>query len=275
MVRMLDRVKNEYSRDKADLSTTQLIDAPRIVQLKDRYADKLPSNPRDTVLAVEGTILHGILEELAKDDPTLIAERRFYKVVRGKLIGGKVDLLEPMGDGYRLVDYKRTGTWPGVRDSWMLQANVNKWLVEQSTDMKVYELAICAMYSGWKEKDLLSRPSGTYPEEPIMMLPVEMWPEKAIRSVIEDRVESHLEATRLDDHELPFCTEKERWVGEARYAVIKEGNTRASRVFDTELEAINYRGGEEEFRIEERFSATRCNYCELQPVCNQYQTLDS
>jgi hypothetical protein len=54
------------------------------------------------------------------------------------------------------------------------------------------------------------------------------------------RVVLHTQCKDAPFEELPVCTEKEMWEKPSRFAVIKEGKDRATRVFDTGVEAEKY-----------------------------------
>jgi len=76
------------------------------------------------------------------------------------------------------------------------------------------------------------------------------------------------------------CTDEERWQREDKYAVRKESNVRALRVFDNKKEAEKFlkesktTKDSKEYVIDERKGEPiRCtgNYCKVNEWCNQYQ----
>ena len=60
-----------YTKGKAHLSVTELINSPRIVQLKNTYYDQLEEDVADKVWAIFGTAIHAVLE-LGKDENHVI-----------------------------------------------------------------------------------------------------------------------------------------------------------------------------------------------------------
>jgi hypothetical protein len=67
------------------------------------------------------------------------------------------------------------------------------------------------------------------------------------------------------------CTPEERWEGPTRFAVMKQGQKRAVRVFDTREEAEG-NVTKEGLYVEERTgSSIRCeSYCRVSSFCPQY-----
>ena len=52
----------QYSKGKANMSVTELLNSPRIVQLKRKHWDDLTEDAADMVWSIFGTAIHGVLE---------------------------------------------------------------------------------------------------------------------------------------------------------------------------------------------------------------------
>jgi len=64
-----------YSKGRANMSATELLNSPRIVQLRKLHEDKLESDVSEMVWSIFGTAIHGVLEH-GKDDTRLSAPGR-------------------------------------------------------------------------------------------------------------------------------------------------------------------------------------------------------
>ena len=51
-----------YSKGRAHLSATEIINAPRIVQLRKKHDQELETDVSDMVWSIFGTAIHGVLE---------------------------------------------------------------------------------------------------------------------------------------------------------------------------------------------------------------------
>jgi hypothetical protein len=73
---------DKYSRGKADISVTTLIDSPRVRLMRDKYNDQLETDASDMIWALFGTAVHHVLE--SADDPShVMMEERLYAEVAG------------------------------------------------------------------------------------------------------------------------------------------------------------------------------------------------
>jgi hypothetical protein len=107
---------DKYSRGKADISVTTLIDSPRVRLMRDKYNDQLETDASDMIWALFGTAVHHVLE--SADDPShVIMEERLYAEVAGWILSGALDHQEVLPDGtIQITDYKVTSAWVG--DPW-------------------------------------------------------------------------------------------------------------------------------------------------------------
>jgi hypothetical protein len=87
----------QYTKGKSNLSMTELLNSPRIVQLKRKHWDDLTEDAADMVWSLFGTALHNILEH-GKDDHHIVEERVFAEI-DGMTISGAIDLQEVEEDG--------------------------------------------------------------------------------------------------------------------------------------------------------------------------------
>ena len=108
-------INDKYSKGKADISVTSLIDSPKIRLMKDKYDDQIEVDAVDMVWALFGTAVHSVLEK-SKQSDDIITEERLYKEVDGWVLSGAIDRQEFISndDGSRtvnIIDYKVTSVW--------------------------------------------------------------------------------------------------------------------------------------------------------------------
>ena len=76
----LDFARNDkYSKGKADISVTTLIDSPRVNQMRKHYASDRQADVTDMVWPLFGTAVHHILES-SKEKDVLLEERLFVDI---------------------------------------------------------------------------------------------------------------------------------------------------------------------------------------------------
>lgn len=263
-----------YTKGKAHLSATEIINSPRIVQLKKIHWDNLEEDVADKVWAIFGTAIHAVLE-LGKDDHHII-EQRLHANVDGWDISGAIDLQRVEDDGIIVADYKTTGAWAVMNEKsdWEQQLNIYAWLVEKVKKVPVKKVEIIAIIRDWSRRDAQVKEG--YPEAPIKVIDVPLWTFEQRENFIKERIQLHsnaLFAAETSD-DLPECSPSEMWEKPAFWAVRKIGNKRATAVFDTEDKALAKieelgKGYEIEFRPGER---TRCaNFCQVRDFCGQWK----
>jgi hypothetical protein len=97
-----------------------------------------------------------------------------------------------------------------------------------------------------------------------------------MRSWIANRLKLHLDAQHFGV--LPDCTPKERWVRDTKWAVYKKGNKRASRLLDSEEEAVGWIAEKEDAEnykvVFREGESVRCaRYCSAAPWCEQWKRI--
>jgi len=264
-----------YSKGKANLSATQLLNSPKIVALTKKFEDELEQDVSDMVWSIFGTAIHGVLEH-GKDDNHIV-EERLHAEVGGWNISGAVDLQIVTGENVISIrDYKTTSAWAVMNEKieWEQQLNIYAWLVERNKRVVVDSLGIVAIIRDWSRRDAAKNED--YPQAPVKELPIKLWPYKEREEFIESRLVAHAEAEfALDaDEDLPDCTPAEMWEKPSIWAVRKVGNVRAKSLHNTEEEAnaaleAAGKGFEIEYRPGER---TRCaSFCPVSNWCQQWR----
>jgi len=280
-------INDKYSKGKADISVTTLIDSPKIRLMKEKHDHQIEVDAVDMVWALFGTAVHSVLEN-SKQSEDSITEERLYSTVSGWVLSGAVDRQEIKDDKITIVDYKVTSVWSVIygKPEWENQLNCYAYLVNDKhafNKSKVTNLKICAILRDWNRRDAERKED--YPKAPIVFVDIPLWDHEKASKYIIDRMALHQEAQILADvhGDLGLCSSEEMWKKNDTWAVKKKGQKRALRVLDSEEEAIKYiewhnetdKAYAKKTHLEIEFRGgeyTRCgNYCSVADFCNQYK----
>jgi len=263
---------NWYDGENANhfVSATELIKPIKIIVLEKRHRNEIVEEASDLVWSLLGSAMHKVLEK-SETGNTLNEERLFAKV-NGKIISGGVDLYEDE----IISDFKFTSVYSYIYRSrmkeWQQQLNIYSYLY-QKAGFPVEKLQIIAIFRDWSR--IKRKFEKKYPKQ-IEIIPLKMWPLAEVEQFISDRLHQIDLALKASDNQIPCCNASERWQDPTKYAVMKKGNKRALRVFDTTDQAklfISFHKDKKKLSIETRESVPkRCmDYCRVNKFCNFYQ----
>ena len=123
-----------------------------------------------------------------------------------------------------------------------------------------------------KSKYTYAKSGERYPRQ-VEEIDIPLWSMEDTEDFIRYRFNMIEEALDLPDDMIDPCTPEERWEDESKYAVIKIGASRASKVFSDLSEAEEYKNtlkDKSSFIIEHRSGVARkCSeYCPVSCFCN-------
>ncbi len=278
---IINAVHNDsYSKGKATISATGLLQPPRIRLLAQENYEKLTIDVSDEIWKLLGQSVHTILERANENNEDVITEQRMFTVVNDWTVSGQTDSIDVKSN--TLKDYKVTSVWSIVsalkegKVEWEQQLNIYAYLYKQTTGKTIDQLNIIAIARDWNKNQYL-RSGGDYPPSPVTVLDIDLWSDEEQEDFIKQRVSIHQEAEvdYLINDNLPFCTDEERWRRKDTYRVEKKGRKTAVRVLDTQEEADKYMEGHKDSKllkvVEAKGECVRCaNYCDVAEFCNQY-----
>lgn len=263
----------QYTKGDSQISATEILNSPRIVQLKRKHWEDLEEDASDMVWSLFGSAVHNILQH-GKDDHHIVEERIFTEF-DGWKISGAIDLQEVYDDGIILSDYKVTGAWAvmNAKSDWVFQLNTYAWLVERVKKQKVKAIQIVAIVRDWSRRDAQTKEG--YPKSPVTIIDIPLWSFEEREQYVSRRLKLHNDAffaIHAGD-EMPECTAEDMWEKQTYYAVMKEGGKRAKSVHETR-EAAEKALPDKGYSIEVRPGGrTRCeSFCQVSGFCTQYQT---
>jgi len=262
----------KYSKGDADISTTQLIDAPIQKILRERHVDEIMVDVSSQVWSFYGSMGHAVIGLMDSED-LIFKERRFTTSVAGWAISGQPDYYYRDAKGERVLsDFKFTRMYSfkdGVKSEYVKQLNVYRYLLEQNG----YPVDRLESIAFFRDAD--------YVTDEIQAFPVKMYKLYKIKEYMEKRVAIHrLYADNLIE-QVPECTPRERWQGHDRYCAMKKGNTcqtgrdymdkKEAKLF---LEDLKTRYPDDIYTLKtKKLKNKRCeNYCSVSKFCWWWNT---
>lgn len=262
-----------YTKGGANVSATELLTSPRIVQLRRKHSAELEQDASEMVWSLFGSALHNVLEH-GKDDRHVV-EERLHTTLDGWSISGAIDLQTIENGTIKVSDYKTTGAWAVMNEKadWTSQLNIYAWLVQKAKGMPVSSLEIVAIIRDWAKREADKKED--YPQAPIVTIPITLWSMEDSEDFIRNRINQHADALMSSEtgSVLPECSPEDTWERPSAWAVKKIKGVRAKSVHYLEEDAnkaLEVAGKEYaiEFRPGER---VRCqNYCAVSQFCEQW-----
>lgn len=258
---------DDYNKGDAHYSVTELIKPPRIAALEKKYWDQLEEDASDRLWLLMGKAGHEVLRRSSEGG---IVEERCIVEIDDYKVSGQLDYAVVEQS---IIDYKFVSLWAikdGIKPEWEQQLNLYKYMAEQY-GVNVKELKIIAILRDWNINEAKRNPE--LPQAQVVVLPARIWTKEAVEIWLRRRIALHENAR---SGVLPNCTPEEMWERPERFAVMKKGNKKASRVLDSKLDAGQWMASQpspSQFEIEVRpAERPRCeNYCSVSQFCEQFK----
>ena len=243
----------------SDYTTTGLLRPPRIAALLKQHGEHLTEDVSDRIFSLFGQIVHSIIERAATDE---LVEKRLFMEIDGKTISGQIDLYQ----NSILWDWKTTTIYAGkdgAKEEWIQQGNINRLLCHEN-DIEVRGIQYVALYRDWSL--LKAQREHDYPKKQVEVFNLPVWPYEKARQFVEERIRLHEEARER----LPLCSASERWERPTKWALMKKGQKRAIKLYDTEDEATAAISDPRQYVEFRQGEPVRClNYCPVTAYCSQ------
>ena len=283
----LTYLRRDYLSLSNDYSVTELIDCPRVVQLRKRHKQELYELPvtdeeiRSNLKSFVGTAIHDAVSkalfEFVRRYPNSgwMAERKIWDKVAGRKIVGKFDsYLNGL-----LMDLKTTSVWKFIYKQFKEyeeQLNIYAYLLREDK-INVTVLQIIMWFTDYDANK--SYQHADYPKdfiEPVIIS--NLWQPSVAEERIVHLVEKHKSNEEKPDDGLDECTLEDMWAKEHVYAIMAPGNKRAVRLLESEAEARDYiskskNKEKDNWKITCRpGERTRCDkFCKVNRWCSQYK----
>lgn len=265
---IVNAVRNDgYTKGDSDISVTELLSPPRQAALKRQHQSEITEDVSDRIWSLLGQSIHTILE---RANETGIAERRLSIEIEGWRVSGGMDLVcaeRTLSDYKVSTAYKFKGGIAPPEFEQQLNAYA---AILRANGETIEKLQIVGILRDWSKMESSRDPD--YPQSQVVIIPVRMWEANEALSFLRSRVILHKQA-RIS---LPLCTSEERWAKPDTFAVIKQGAKRASRVYESEEDAIAHAKQDSSLYVQKRPGQNiRCQfYCAASKHCSQWEVLE-
>lgn len=274
---------HEYKPNR--YSVTELLGGTCEAILKRRHQGEAEEDVADRVWAILGSAVHKVLQEAKASDTQTqekwVSVRLPWKEVCEFELSGIYDLFdEAIGT---VTDYKSCSVWKtqvGDFEDWRLQTLMYCWILRQLGFNARRGEVVAIMRDHNKRKATYD---SDYPQHPVLKLDWEF--DTTDFKKIEEHIKQWFlevkEQISKDDYELIECKPDNRWHKPDKWAVIRDGKSSASRVFESEDEAndlcakymlkkkvpyhVEHRQGED----------TKCiGYCSVSQFCPHWNKIN-
>jgi hypothetical protein len=180
---------------------------------------------------VEGTSIIELAKAI-KNDKDIIEKRFQYRTKSGKLITGGIDHYSV--EEKCITDYKLTSIWTWIYrnregshiEKYTEQLNIYRLFME-AAGYEVNKLQINLIFRDYSKTEA-SR-ERNYPN-PVEVLEIPLLGLDFVEQLVENKIAEIEKYANTFDDGIPVCTPSERWQGHDTYAVMKQGNIKASKV---------------------------------------------
>jgi len=267
---------DEYDYDENAISATTLMKPARAYALGKKHKDELEMDLSDLIASRYGTAIHDSVEKI-----NLLGckqEERLKKAVMNRILTGKFDILKQIDHRWELIDVKSTSVWTfiyGSRDEdYIKQLSIYRWLAVQNQYDVMQKAKIWLIFTDWSQSKAKQE---SYPDTRIVIKEVDLWSDEKTLKYLGERITLFNNVERMEEKDMPDCTDKELWAKEDTWAIMKEGRKSAVKVCKSETEADEVmRALDEKHKTVHRpGKVARCKYCNVRKFCSQYKKLVS
>jgi hypothetical protein len=243
------------------LRVTEFVAPPLIKQLSLKHWDEMVEDASERLWALYGSAIHYAIGRFDMDNA--FKEERLAITVGDITITGQFDFFKDGG----VEDYKMTSVWSyifGDKPEWTAQGNMYAELLREIGFEVTKPTKFNLILRDWRRSEALQ--GGDYPQIPFQTIEAPLWTRDECHNYIGERLVAHLNPAKE-------CSDKEKWARPTTWAVMKEGNKKATKVFGKYEDAYVFISGlEKDVRkysiIERKGSFTRCEgYCPVRQFC--------
>ncbi len=269
----VDAVTREYEYKDKQYSVTTILKDIREILLTRRHHNEIEQDVADMIWLILGTATHSVLENSKEADAEFKEEHFVEEVQNGYKLSGQADLYNI--ETKTVTDYKTCSVWKVIYNDWedyRKQLLMYAWAFKKmgfEVD-KGEIIAIIKDHSKTKAKV-----DSNYPQYPVHKKVFEFSENdyEEIEEFIKNKFSEIEQFENTPDNELPLCSEESRWNDGDKYAVKKEGNKRALRVYDTLEDAEAHLKQDESLELEIRKGEDKkcLEYCSCCEFCNYWK----
>jgi hypothetical protein len=279
----------QYNKKTFCSATTLLKPAYMWALQKKLYADgiELEEDASDSIWRVMGSACHEIIEKvnsppgifgkifnfITRQKYRYIVEKKIEFDIDNDIISGRCDVYDKTDKA--IWDLKITSVWKGVFkefDEYEEQLNIYAYGLRRM-GLEISSINVLLLYRDWSKTKIND---GNYPQKNFDIFELKLWGNTDCVNFIEEKIKQKKFMMKNLDL-ISCCKFKERWQDKKPFAIKKEGQKKAVKLFENKADALTYmneltNGAGEKYNIEERLQDKRCrNYCIVNEHCKYYK----
>lgn len=213
----INQLKSIYGELSLSISATSLIRPIQEVVLLDRHYQEVEKEANEMFDALVGTAIHESLQKMPERGGEM-RELRVGTVIKEVLVTGQFDYIR---DG-KIGDYKTTKVGSYIfgdkEFEYVAQLSIDRYLLKEDPRFRL-EISdigeITLMFMDWRDREFTTKKYGFldapgYPNK-TMKIDFKLWTYEETERFLLRKVTDYKIASLLDNHELPACSDKERW----------------------------------------------------------------
>lgn len=275
---IVNAVIREHAYKPKQYSVTALIKGTCQTILERRHSEEIEQDASEMIWLLFGTAVHSVLEQAQETANQLKENKLVIEMPNGYKLSGIFDLYDDATG--TVTDYKTASVNKVLFNDWedyRKQTLIYCWMLRK-IGFNAHRGEIVALLKDHSKTKALQ--GGDYPQHPVYRISWDFTEQEfeAIQQFIYDRFEEIERLEKVVDAELPECGLSERWHTEDKWAIMKKGNKKATKLFVTEGDAQAYMDNmmfdPKVYRIEKREGMdNRCdNYCNVSRWCPYYRS---
>lgn len=279
----VDAVTSKHEYKPHRYSVTEILGGTCEAILKRRHHGEGEEDVADRIWAVWGTAAHKVLEEAQATDTQLQEQWFRVELDGGYELSGIFDLYDDSTG--TVTDWKTTSCWTvifGDFEKWRRQTLAYCWMLRKH-GFDAHRGEVVALLRDHSQRK--AKTDKDYPPHPVYRIGWDFTKEDF------DQIESDIYAwfaevmheETVEDSYLNPCSPKQRWHKDDKYAVMRRGQKRAVKLFDSKDNALEYldwladqasNKGKPLYIEERKGEDTKCeSYCSVSEFCPYYQSL--
>lgn len=255
-------------------SVTQVLRGVTETVLGRRHDDEIVVDVADNTWAIFGSAVHAIFEQSEETDSQLKEEYVWLDMPNGYRLTGIFDLYDA-STGI-ITDWKTASVWRVMMHDWegYRRQLLAYGVILRSMGFEVRGGQIVALLKDHSKSKARFDPE--YPQRELVKVEWEFSSTELdeMYSWLVERLAEIERAESVPDDELQPCTPEERWHRGDKWAVVKDGNKKALKLWETREEAVEHAGRlGKGYHVEDRPGTdAKCEgYCLVRDFCPYWQ----
>lgn len=282
---LVDAVRSNHAYKEHRYSVTEVLGGTCEAILKRRHDKEITEDVSQRIWALFGTAVHEVLRRSKGTETQLQENWISVPIDKGYELSGIFDLYDDATG--TVTDWKTASTWKvkfGDFSDWRKQTLAYCWMLRR-LGFNARRGEIVALLKDHSKRDARTKASEGYPPHPVYQISWDFTEEDfdQIQSDMDDWFAEVMHEETVEDAYLEPCSPEQRWHKDDKWAVMRKGQKRAVKLFDSKDDALGFMdwladqasNKGKPLYIEERMGEdTKCeSYCSVAEFCPYYQAL--